>query len=116
MFIKSHFSQIPYLHVIVSCIAPQPNATNSAMYCHSHKGHETGVPLLKFLAKPTYLEPNTTAPYTKRRFIFSLRMKPREESQMKCADIRTLCGGSKCMVALSDEEYNLCPAFFANIV
>ncbi|KAG2428875.1 hypothetical protein HYH02_014198 [Chlamydomonas schloesseri] len=81
------------------------------MYCHAHKGHDTGVPLLKYLIKPTYLKPASTT--ATRRFKITVRINKRSDN--KCQDLKTLCGGDTCMVALSDEEYDICPAFYAKL-
>ena len=79
------------------------------MYCHAHKGHDTGVPLLKYLIKPSPLLPGK-AP---RRFVFTVRINKRKDNT--CGDLQSLCGGPACMVALSDEEYDVCPAFVARL-
>ncbi|PNW79839.1 hypothetical protein CHLRE_08g368800v5 [Chlamydomonas reinhardtii] len=85
------------------------NATE--MYAHAHKGHDTGVPLLKYLIKPSYLKPASTAARAQRHFTLTMRINKRTDN--KCQDLKTLCGGDTCMVALSDEEYNTCPAFYS---
>ncbi|KAG2428874.1 hypothetical protein HYH02_014197 [Chlamydomonas schloesseri] len=87
------------------------NATE--MYCHAHKGHDTGVPLLKYLIKPSYLKPASTAAGAKRHFRLTMRINKRPDN--KCQDLKTLCGGDTCMVSLSDEEYDICPAFYAKL-
>ncbi|KAG2445466.1 hypothetical protein HXX76_000084 [Chlamydomonas incerta] len=87
------------------------DATATEMYCHAHKGHDTGVPLLKYLIKPAYLKPASTT--STRRFKITVRINKRSDN--KCQDLKTLCGGDTCMVALSDEEYDTCPAFYAKL-
>ncbi|PNW79841.1 hypothetical protein CHLRE_08g368850v5 [Chlamydomonas reinhardtii] len=87
-------------------------ANSTEMYCHAHKGHDTGVPLLKYLIKPAYLKPASTT--STRRFKITVRLN--KSSSNKCQDLTTLCGGDTCMVALSDEEYNTCPAFYSQLM
>lgn len=43
------------------------------MLCHAHKGHDTGVPLLKYHVKPTIV-PRTAKPYKQRRIFMTLRI------------------------------------------
>ncbi|PNH06192.1 hypothetical protein TSOC_007461 [Tetrabaena socialis] len=82
------------------------------MYCHAHKGHDTGVPLLKYLIKPDYLTPSS-APGAKRSFVITVRINKRADKM--CQNLATLCGGNTCMVALSDEEYDTCPAYYSRM-
>ncbi|KAG2493291.1 hypothetical protein HYH03_008427 [Edaphochlamys debaryana] len=86
----------------------KPGVNATEMYAHSHKGHNTGVPLLKYLIKPNHLTPT---PGVVRSFTLSLRIYKHAGST--CTDLKTLCGGDTCMAALSDEEYETCPAFFS---
>ncbi|KAG2493292.1 hypothetical protein HYH03_008428 [Edaphochlamys debaryana] len=85
-----------------------PGAPLNEMYAHAHKGHDTGVPLLKYLIKPESLSP---APGVKRSWTLSIRLF--KSANNTCSDMHKLCGGNTCMAALSDEEYDVCPAFFS---
>ena len=62
--------------------------------------------------QPAYLKPASTT--STRRFKITVRLN--KSSSNKCQDLTTLCGGDTCMVALSDEEYNTCPAFYSQLM
>jgi hypothetical protein len=42
-------------------------------------------------------------------------MRIYKSSDNMCPDLDTLCGGNTCMVALSDEEYDICPAYYSKM-
>ncbi|KAG2445467.1 hypothetical protein HXX76_000085 [Chlamydomonas incerta] len=110
---ECHEAIMSVLTVQMFAVEDVPGKNATEMYCHAHKGHDTGVPLLKYLIKPSYLKPASTAAGAKRHFKLTMRINKRADN--KCQDLKTLCGGDTCMVALSDEEYNTCPAFYSKL-
>lgn len=93
--------------------APLQTNVDVPMLAHAHKGHDTGVPLLKYRVKPM-LQPKKTLPYRVLRIAVKLRIQ-QVAIHAHCPDLPSLCGGPRCMVALSDYEYDNCPAYLMNV-